>query len=321
MTRDSSLCGGFYKQGSISAYFNTRLAVLAAVNEHREQFVAWADEGFDFHCLEITIPSVQADDGNEDPPSANTDPLQWYIQTETVSLQQHALETLLRLYMCLIDAHHWFDPLSAVTDRDNRLAELVDLHITKKTARSMRADVGYLLLGTPEVPDDDPERLAIVDNLVGIVEVLARAWLDGRRPYNAIKHGLLVSQSNASLRLGRTPDDLVDIGGGPSVAYLNHTNWASPAAEGDDGGKTRRWTIETRWIMFDQASKIIAAACALIESLWSLAVARWSQDGTDDVRFAYLDPDKINPRMPLTSDTGPGGQQMSWGLFTETKAG
>ncbi len=137
----------------------------------------------------------------------------------------------------------------------------------------MRADVGYLLLGTPEVPDDDPERLAVIDNLVGIVRVLARAWLDGRRPYNAIKHGLLVSQSNASFRLGRTPDDLVDIGGGPSVAYLNHTNWTRPDAE-DEGGKTRRWTIETRWIKFDQASKIIAAACALIESLWSLAVAR-----------------------------------------------
>lgn len=36
-------CDEFYRERSISAYFNTRLAVLAAVNEHREQFVAWAN--------------------------------------------------------------------------------------------------------------------------------------------------------------------------------------------------------------------------------------------------------------------------------------
>ena len=59
---------------------------------------------------------------------------------------------------------------------------------------------------------------------------------------------------------------------------------------------------------------------ALIACLWSLAVARWSQTGTDEVRLAILDPDKINPRMLLTSNDPPG-QNMSWGLFTETKQG
>lgn len=86
-----SRCEGFYREPSIGAYFNTRLAVLAAVNEHREQFVTWANEGVSFHDLRIMIPSVESDDDTSEPPSANTDPLQWYIQTETISLQHHAL--------------------------------------------------------------------------------------------------------------------------------------------------------------------------------------------------------------------------------------
>ena len=67
-------CDEFYRGRSISASFNTRLAVLAAVNEHREQFVAWANEGVSFHDLHIAIPSVETDDNTSDPPSASSDP-------------------------------------------------------------------------------------------------------------------------------------------------------------------------------------------------------------------------------------------------------
>ena len=314
-------CDGFYREWSISGFFNTRLAVLAAVNEHREQFVAWSDEGVRFHGVHITIPSVEADDNISDPPSANTDPLSWYVQTETIALQHHALETLLRLYTGLIDATSWLDPLIGVADRDRNLPGLVEQHIMRKhDVRAMRADVSNLLLGQSEVPDDDADRLAVIDNLSGILRVLARKWLDGRRPYNAIKHGLLISQSNASLSLGLTPDDMVTVGGGPSIAFLNHTNWESrPPSEDAQGGKMRHWAVETHWIRFEQASKLIAAACELIDCLWSLAVARWSQAGTNQVRLAFCDPDEINPRMLLTGDTGPPGQKMSWHLFTETK--
>ncbi|MDE0699991.1 MAG: hypothetical protein F4Z58_07765 [Acidimicrobiaceae bacterium] len=72
----------FYREHSIGTYFNTRLLVFAAVNEHREQLVTWAGEGVRFHDLHITIPSVESDDDTSDPPSANSDPLQWYIQTD-----------------------------------------------------------------------------------------------------------------------------------------------------------------------------------------------------------------------------------------------
>ena len=316
-----SLCEEFYEEPSIGAYFTTRLAALAAVNEHRDQFVAWANEGVRFHDLHITIPSVETDDDTSDPPSANSDPLQSYIQTETISLQHHALETLLRLYTGLLEASNWLDPLIALTDRDRNLPMLIDQHLTSnsKSKHNMRSDVSYLLLGLSEVPGEDADRVAFIDNLSEILQVLAHKWLDGRRAYNAIKHGLLISQSNASLSVGLNSEDMVTIGDGPSIAYLNHTNWEpQPPSEGTNG-KMRHWTVETQWIRFEEASKVIAAACGLIDCMWSLAVARWSQAGTDKVRVPTFGPDEINPST-LTSDSGSPGQHMTWNLFTQTKA-
>ena len=80
----------------------------------------------------------------------------------------------------------------------------------------------------------------------------------------------------------------------------------------------RHWTVETQWIRFEQASKVIAAACVLIDCMWSLAVARWSQAGIDEVRVAVFDPDEINPST-LTSDSGSTGHKMTQNLFTQTK--
>ena len=316
-----SRCEEFYREPSIGAYFSTRLAVLAAINEHREQFIAWANEGVRFHESRIMIPSVESDDDTSEPPSANSDPLQSYIQTETISLQHHALETLLRLYTGLLEASTWLDPLMAVTDRDRHLPTLIDQHITTstKSRRDMRSDVSYLLLGRSEVPEDDEDQVAALDNLAGILQMLARKWLDGRRAYNAIKHGLLISQSNASLSLGLTSEEMVTIGDGPSIAYLNHTNWEpQPPSAGTNGGKKRHWTIETQWIRFEEASKVITAACVLIDCLWSLAIARWSQAGLDKVRVPTFDPDRINPST-LTSDSGSPGHYMTWDLFTQIK--
>ena len=183
----------------------------------------------------------------------------------------------------------------------------------------MRSDVNNLLLGRSEVPEDDADQVAAIDNLSRILKMLARTWLDGRRAYNAIKHGLLISQSNASLCLGLSPENMFTFGDGPSISYLNHTKWKPQrCSEGTNGRKMRQWTVETQWIGFEQASKIIAMACGLIDCIWSLAVARWSQAGIDEVRIAVFDPDEINPRT-LASDSGSTGHKMVRSLFTETK--
>ena len=56
-------CDQFYRPDSISSYFYTRFAVLAALNANRDQLVEWCDSGIEFHGSHITIPSV--DRGND----------------------------------------------------------------------------------------------------------------------------------------------------------------------------------------------------------------------------------------------------------------
>ena len=50
-------CDQFFRGGSIGSYFSTRLAVLAALNANRDQFVEWCDSGIEFHDSRIMIPS------------------------------------------------------------------------------------------------------------------------------------------------------------------------------------------------------------------------------------------------------------------------
>ncbi len=313
-------CDQFFRGRSIGSYFNTRLAVLAALNANRDQFVEWCDSGIEFHDSRITIPSVDSDAETSEPPSANDDPLQWYIQTETVSLLHHSLETMFRLYTGLADARHWIDPLVALADRSRSwdLPDLVRKQVIDITVDDMRSTVSHLLLAQP-IPDDAPEFVAVVDNLAGILKVLAARWLESRQSFNAIKHGLLVAQSNAVLSVGPVGEDLMDLGYGPSIAFLTHTNWRKQPVGSNKSEKVRDWTVETHWIRFGETSKILATTCMLIDSLWSIAVARWSPSDSAEVRQAFIDPSKFSARDLGASENDPPVPDMTWPAFTEKK--
>ena len=141
-------CDQFYSADSISSYFSTRFAVLAALNANRDLFVDWCDSGIEFHDIRISIPSVDDDAEVVEPPSANDDAFQWYIQTETVSLLYHSLETMFRLYIGLADAHDSLDPLVALADRtlSRKLPRLVREQVIEISVEEMRSTVSYLFL-------------------------------------------------------------------------------------------------------------------------------------------------------------------------------
>lgn len=320
MEQARRVCDQFYRGGSIGTYFNTRLAVLAALNANRDQFVEWCDSGIKFHDSHITIPSVESDAETSEPASANDDPLQWYIQTETVSLLHHALETLFRLYTGLADARHWTDPLVALADRTRSrdLPDLVREQVSDITVDDMRSTVSHLLLAQP-VPDDAPEFVAVVDNLAGMLKVLAARWLKSRQSFNAIKHGLLVAQSNAVLSVGPVGEDLVDLGYGPSIAFLTHTNWRMQPVRSNKTENVRDWAVETHWIRFGETSRILATTCVLIDSLWSIAVARWSPADGAELRQAFIDPSKFSASDLSASANDPPALDMTRPVFTEKK--
>ena len=313
------MCDQFYHTDSISSYFTTRLAILAALNANRDQFVEWFDSGIEFHDSYVTIPSVDSDAEPGEPPSANDDRIQWYIQTETVSLLYHSLETMFRLYTGLADARHWIDPLIALADRDRQLQDLVRKQVIDISIEEMRSTVRYLLLPRPEVPNDDPEFVSGIDNLASVLKLLADRWLDYRHSYNAIKHGLLVTQSNASFSFGPVGEDLTTIGHGPSIAFLTHTKWQNQPVTPNQTEKVRDWNVETHWIRFGETSKVLATTCVLIESLWSIAVARWAPSNAKEAGPTIIDPSKLIASELGASENDPPALNLKMSAFAERK--
>ena len=315
-----SVCDQFYRTRSISSYFTTRFAILAALNANRDQFVEWFDSGIEFHDSYITIPSVDSDLETGEPPSANDDRMQWYIQTETVSLLYHSLETMFRLYTGLADARHWTDPLIALADRSRPpLPDLVRKQVIDSSVEEMRSTVRYLLLPRPEVPNDDPEFVSGIDNLTSVLKLLADRWLNYRRSYNAIKHGLLVAQSNAAFSVGPVGEDLTTIGHGPSIAFLTHTNWQDQPVTSNQTAKVRNWNVETQWIRFGETSKVLATTCVLIESLWSIAVARWAPSNAKEARPTIIDPSKLIASELGASENDPPALNLTMPAFVQRK--
>ena len=315
-----SRCDQFYRTDSISTYFATRLAVLAALNANRDQFVEWFDSGIEFHDSHIAIPSVKSDAEPGEPPSADDDRIQWYIQTETVSLLYHSLETMFRLYTGLADARHWTDPLIALADRSRRqLPELVREQVIDATVEEMRSTVRYLLLPLSDVPNDDPDFVSGVDNLASVLKSLADRWLNYRRSYNAIKHGLLVAQGDASFSVGPVGEDLTTLGHGPSIAFLTHTNWQDQPVTPDQTARVRNWNVETQWIRFGETSKVLATTCVLIESLWSIAVARWAPSNAEETPPTIIDPSKLIDVDLGASENDPPALNLTMPAFAERK--
>ena len=298
----------FYDRDSIGSYFQVRLAVLAALSQHRDQVLEWFGEGVEFEDAGIILPSVDgrlADTESDTPP---LDALDRFIRIETISLVHHAVETLLKLYTGLMGASDWLHPLMALTDRRRHLPGLVRDQITDKSADHMRATIAELCLGRASIPDDDRE-LAIIDNTAEILKVLADRWVNFRNSYNAVKHGLVVSVGDVEFSLSSDQGETVEIGSGPSVRFITHTNWENGA---------RQWSVETQWIRPAEASRIISVACTLIDSMWLVAVTRWSLNANRNLRYMYVDPDRITARDLVSGEDDPGGLSVSQVVLTET---
>ena len=82
----------------------------------------------------------------------------------------------------------------------------------------------------------------------------------------------------------------------------------------------RDWTVETQWIRFGEASKILAMTCVLIESLWLIAVARWSLSDAAKVRRAFIHPSKLSADDLGPSENDPPAYNLTWIAFTEKRS-
>ena len=305
-----SRCDAFYGSDSIGSYFRVRLAVLASLSQHRDQLVEWFSEGVEFHQIGVRLPSADGGLLDADGESPEIDALQRYIQIETVSLLHHAIETLLNLYMGLQGANDWLHPLMAMTDRTRHLPDLVAAAVFEPRVEEMRDTIATLCLGRESADGASEGELEIIDNTARIIKMLADKWNTARNGYNAIKHGLLVFPSNASFAITDADGEFHDLGFGPSIEFLTHTSW-----ENDK----RRWTLETQWIRPSEASKMITVAIELIESMWLVAVTRWSLNAEQSFRYRFVDPDKITAQDLVGGEGDPPGFNLNWSFYTEVR--
>lgn len=302
-----AFCDPFYRRDSMGSYFHVRLAVLASLSAHREQVVQWFGEGVAFEDVGVVLPSADGKLVDADSEAPSIDALDRYIQIETISLLHHAIETVLKLYTGLVGAANWLHPLMALTDRRRHLPDFVRDEVTERPLEQMRAQIAELVLGRANVPDDERE-LAIIDNTAEILKVLAARWSNFRNSYNAVKHGLVVSVGESAFSISSSQGESIEIGSGPSLRFLTHSNWEDNA---------RQWSVETQWIRPAEASRLISVACSLIDSMWLIAVTRWSQNANRNIRYMYLDPDRITADDLVAGEDDPGGLGMSRVIFTE----
>lgn len=104
-----------------------------------------------------------------------------------------------------------------------------------------------------------------LDNIEAFLLHYARYFLDAD-VYNALKHGLVVRPGDSLTQLD---DGELIKAQGPALEYLSQRK---------DASGRLRWNRSTRWLEFDRSLVFVFMATRLMESLWSIARARYLGD-------------------------------------------
>lgn len=122
--------------------------------------------------------------------------------------------------------------------------------------------VGFVCLGSRTRPaaHSEADWLAAIEGVRSFLRHLAAVYLDDANLYNAIKHGLGVRASAATVIFGSHV-----VGNGPSVEFPESSDWV------DD---QRSWSLVTRWIDVGASTALIHVAAQMISSMWQIGQFR-----------------------------------------------
>lgn len=276
-------------------YLSTRWQLLMLAGGRRQDLAQLFAQGVEFAGIEIG-PHGSATPS--EPAELSLDP---FLTIESQMLLHHAAETTLRIFL----AHCSAEPMPWIVMNSNR--NFADF---KKTVRSTFVDahpepaiVAYVCLGrqTPpsEISEDDWN--AAIDGITLFLTVFAQRFLNDAGIYNAIKHGLGVRASTASLILGGQ-----QLAGGTSVDFVESDSW-------NNGERT--WSLTTQWVDLGETLGLVRVATQLIESIWQ--VGRFRHLGTRASKPTFfpiaLRPDQL--RNPSPSPM----KRMSWEVAIEKR--
>ena len=194
-----------------------------------------------------------------------------FLIAEGEVLLHHVSETLLRLYL----AHEplgecpWLD-LARVRNPGAFKDLVTDRFASDLSADERRERIANVFFGRPEPewlapapPPDEWKKGA--DNIEAFLSCYAHHFLEAD-VYNSLKHGLAVRPGDALMQLG---DPELLKAEGPSIEYLSIRR--------DQSGNSR-WNRSTKWVKPDRDIALIYIASRLIESLWSMAAYRYTNE-------------------------------------------
>jgi hypothetical protein len=247
------------------------------------------------------------------------DQRQRFLVSESIILQHHAAETLLRLYLAHepIPRCPW---LEISRERSfqrfkKRVAERFPCNAPSPENLDACATVFFgqptpvMLTPVPEAEEWNAART----NVEAWLRHFARTYLDDADLYNAAKHGLAVLVGDASFSItSNAPDgsprpDAEPFlqASGPSVEYL-HTML-------DEDGQ-KRWNRTTKWVDAEANAADIGIAIRLIAQLWRIAAARYVGAAVAEVDL--LTAPRYNDLMAeLAPESGHAVRTIHWPLL------
>lgn len=246
-------------------YFRHRERLLALTAGAPEKLLAVGREGVQVGRLHFQL------DGDSAGETQDAEDRERFLLADSELLLHHVSETLLRLYL----AHEELPPCPwlevARVRGPGAFKKLVQRRFVEELPedeRRRRAAGVFFGTSRPEglTPQPGIERWNEgLDNIEAFLLHYARHFLDAD-VYNALKHGLVVRLGDSLTQLD---DGELIKAQGPALEYLSQRK---------DASGRLRWNRSTRWLEFDRSLVFVFMATRLMESLWSIARARYLGD-------------------------------------------
>jgi len=255
-------------------YLTHRICGLVRQASNSEASRAAAAEGLHLGEVVLTID-------REDP---MYDEAHLFAALDATVLLHHASESLLRLYISMLDDEPCPWLATARTRSPGIFKKKVKAAISSLDAEAGRQQLSLLLLGhrsyeasvaivTRAGGKAVPEELwdSCLKGGADLLKHAATVFLEEAPVYNAAKHGLALLSGEASVRYG--DDDSPIRAQGPSLTYLETIR----ANSGE-----RKWAQTTRWLKPDQAVAETQLLVGTIAKLWTVAQSRYAAMKSED---------------------------------------
>lgn len=267
----------FYR-GDPAGYFDRRSTALLVSIARPDAVDDLLTEGLAYGSLRVNRSTApDEDDGQK---------RQAYASTEATALLHHCAEALFRLLL----AHRGLPPcpwLEVARLRnfaqfkaalDDFLGELAGDGPLDEALTVLRGTADGSALGLPdEMRDSDREGVRAL-----LAHLAERLLTDGNL-YNAAKHGLAVVGGDAAIKLGDGTMPIDVSADGPSLTYLERRHRS--------GDRQPRWFQTLTFVNVESCLGWTYLATRQIESLWSIARARYLDDRTG--RVHPVSPDAV----------------------------